>query len=91
MGVGSSSHEHGSFYNAPCNCDLTLVVVASKQMEQLLEQRFEATGAGLHEKITTANNLPPKLQMKLRKIATIRNKLVHEGLCSFPFHCDNND
>jgi hypothetical protein len=51
----------------------------------LLETHFEApTGKehGLHDKITAARHngqpLPEGLQRQMRKLVTIRNKLVHE-------------
>lgn len=50
-----------------------------KEAEHLLEERFGAAGRGLHEKITSVEDLlPPRLTRILRKIATIRNKAVHE-------------
>jgi uncharacterized protein YutE (UPF0331/DUF86 family) len=63
----------------PCSCDLSLVIYSSKHLESLLETKFEATGKGLHEKITSAKGLNDPLKRKLRRIATIRNKLVHEA------------
>jgi hypothetical protein len=73
----------GAFQSHPhqgptCSCDLALVVYSSKQLESLLESKFEATGKGLHEKITSAIDLSESLKRKLRRVATIRNKLVHE-------------
>mmetsp|Transcript_15741 Transcript_15741/g.30428 ORF Transcript_15741/g.30428 Transcript_15741/m.30428 type:complete len:120 (+) Transcript_15741:169-528(+) len=59
-------------------CDVKLVIIASKYLEAALEKDFGATGRGLHEKITTAEGLDPQTQRRLRKIATIRNKLIHE-------------
>ena len=70
-----SAHSHGP----PCSCDLALVIYSSKQLEALLEGKFEATGKGLHEKITSAQDLDEPLKRKLRRVATIRNKLVHEA------------
>lgn len=50
-----------------------------KEAEHLLEERFGVAGRGLHEKITSVEDLlPPRLTRILRKIATIRNKAVHE-------------
>jgi hypothetical protein len=59
--------------------DLELVVQASKTLEKLLEDRYAATGRGLHEKISSVENqLNVSLTRSLRFIATVRNKLVHE-------------
>ena len=63
----------------PCSCDLSLVIYSSKQLESLLETKFEASGKGLHEKITSAKGLSEPLKRKLRRVATIRNKLVHDA------------
>jgi len=71
----------GAFQSQPqpsCSCDLSLVIFSSKQLEALLEAKFEATGKGLHEKINSAAGLSEPLKRKLRRVATIRNKLVHE-------------
>lgn len=61
-----------------CSCDLSLVIFSAKELEQVLEQHFEGTGKGLHEKISSATGLSEDLKRRLRRIATIRNKLVHE-------------
>jgi flagellar biosynthesis chaperone FliJ len=58
--------------------DYELVIKSAKELEDLLEEQFGATGKGLHEKITTAQDLSPSLQKRLRYLATIRNKLVHD-------------
>ena len=59
--------------------DIDLVIRHSKRLEQLLEQRFQAQGRGLHEKVThVADRLDEKLVKNLRWIATMRNKVVHE-------------
>jgi hypothetical protein len=63
--------------------DFELVIRSSKELEALLEDEFGATGAGLHEKITYAKaacgvNFSPALEKRMRYLATIRNKLVHE-------------
>jgi hypothetical protein len=52
----------------------------SKEIEGLLETRFGAEGRGLHEKVSSVEHqLPSELIRKLRYIATIRNKVVHEA------------
>lgn len=61
-----------------CCCDMKLVIIASKNLESVLEKEFGATGRGLHEKISSVQDIPPDIQRKLRKIATIRNKLIHD-------------
>mmetsp|Transcript_6280 Transcript_6280/g.11167 ORF Transcript_6280/g.11167 Transcript_6280/m.11167 type:complete len:119 (+) Transcript_6280:152-508(+) len=63
---------------ANCCCDYKLVLLASKTLEKILEEDFEASGRGLHEKITTAQGLDEPTIKKLRLIATVRNKFVHE-------------
>merc|ERR1712113_763227 len=69
--------------------DNELAIRLSKELEYVLEIHFEATGRGLHEKITTAQNnynatfyktnqiFPPNLVRDMRRLATIRNKLIH--------------
>ncbi|MEC7120733.1 MAG: hypothetical protein VXW65_12640 [Pseudomonadota bacterium] len=55
------------------------VIRASKQLEQLLEQHYGATGRGLHEKTSSIEDqLDHETIRGLRKIATLRNKVVHE-------------
>jgi hypothetical protein len=60
--------------------DIELAITRVKALESLLEQAFAATGKGLHEKVTSVENrLPPTLVKKLRFVATVRNKIVHES------------
>lgn len=55
------------------------VVKLSRTLESLLEQKYQATGKGLHEKVTSVEaQLPEALVKQLRYIATIRNSVVHE-------------
>lgn len=79
---GSSSKPHASN-------DFELVIVASKELEHLLEFHFGAVQApggspiGLQEKITIAaassgGAISPQLQKRMRYLATLRNKLVHD-------------
>lgn len=57
----------------------SLVISASKELENILESKFQANGKGLHEKVTSVEaQLPELLIRRIRKIASIRNKLVHE-------------
>lgn len=59
--------------------DIDIVVTQSKQIEQLLEQKFAAKGRGLHEKVDSVTHvLDAALVKRLRWIATMRNKVVHE-------------
>jgi hypothetical protein len=60
--------------------DIELAVTRTKALESLLEQAFGAAGKGLHEKVSSVQDrLPPPLVKKLRFIATVRNKIVHEA------------
>jgi hypothetical protein len=60
--------------------DIELAVTRTKLLESLLEQALGATGKGLHEKVTSVQEkLPQPLVKKLRFIATVRNKIVHEA------------
>ena len=59
--------------------DVELAVTRVKALEALLEQ-LGATGKGLHEKVTSVQDrLAPALVKKLRFVATVRNKIVHEA------------
>lgn len=63
-------------------CDAKLSILASKRLELELEL-LGGSGRGLHEKITTAGavhggKLLRETVRQMRKIATLRNKLVHE-------------
>lgn len=61
------------------NNSYAIVISASKDLENILEAKFQAVGKGLHEKVSSAEaQLPELLMRRLRKIASIRNKLVHE-------------
>lgn len=60
--------------------DIEFVIKKSKALEALLEAEFRAEGKGLHEKLTSVQSrLPEPLVKKLRFIATMRNKLVHDS------------
>ena len=60
--------------------DIDLAVTRSQRLEQLLERDFGATGRGLHEKVSSiADAMPQDLVRKLRLVATVRNKVVHES------------
>ena len=76
MGVSNSKNKSDPLND--CCCDIKLVIIASKTLEQVLEEHFEASGRGLHEKITSAQGLPGDLKRKMRRVATVRNKLIHQ-------------
>jgi hypothetical protein len=60
--------------------DIDLAVTRSQRLEQLLERDFGATGKGLHQKVSSiADTMPDDLVRKLRLVATVRNKVVHES------------
>ncbi len=68
--------------------EIECVVHYSKKIETMLEKNFNATGKGLHEKLNSANNYLPTSELnKLRWIATMRNKVVHED----GFHLEDRD
>lgn len=59
--------------------DIEKVVVRTRQIEKLLRVQYHAKGKGLHQLITSCEErLPHDVIGKLRFIATIRNKIVHE-------------
>lgn len=59
--------------------DVELAIQWSKRFEKLLSTKFNAIGKGLHERIDSVKaHLPDDIQSKLRFVATIRNKLVHD-------------
>ena len=52
----------------------------SRDFENLLTEIYAATGQGLHQKVNSVEEkLPPELVKKLRFIASVRNKVVHQG------------
>ena len=60
--------------------DIDLAVTRSQRLEQMLERDFGATGKGLHQKVSSvADSMPDDLVRKLRLVATVRNKVVHES------------
>ena len=60
--------------------DIDIVVTQSRTLEALLEQKFGATGRGLHEKLSSIEyQLEAGLVKNIRWIATMRNKVVHEN------------
>ena len=60
--------------------DIEIAVTRCKRLETLLEEEFNAAGRGLHEKVSSVQDeLPLPLVKRLRFIATVRNKVVHEA------------
>ncbi|MCG7498903.1 DUF4145 domain-containing protein [Vibrio sp. Of7-15] len=59
--------------------DIEYVVVRTRKLERLLRVQYHADGKGLHQLITSCEErLPHDVIKKLRFIATVRNKTVHE-------------
>lgn len=59
--------------------DIEKVVTRTRRLEKLLRVQYHASGKGLHELVTsTEERLPHDVIKKLRYVATIRNKIVHE-------------
>ncbi|USD65384.1 DUF4145 domain-containing protein [Vibrio sp. SCSIO 43136] len=55
------------------------VVTRTRRLEKLLRSQYHADGKGLHQLITSCEErLPHDVIGKLRYVATIRNKIVHE-------------
>lgn len=60
--------------------DIEVAVKGAQQLEMLLEDRCGATGRGLHEKVSSVESqLAGDLVRKIRWIATLRNRVVHEA------------
>lgn len=60
--------------------DIDLAISQCKYFESQLTKNFKANGKGLHEKISSIEDeLPGTLIRKMRYIATIRNKIIHEA------------
>ena len=54
-------------------------ITTCKELEELLKRCLGADGRGLHHKISSVeSHLPPSVVGTLRRVATIRNRLVHE-------------
>mmetsp|Transcript_30433 Transcript_30433/g.51896 ORF Transcript_30433/g.51896 Transcript_30433/m.51896 type:complete len:119 (-) Transcript_30433:469-825(-) len=64
--------------------DFELVIRATKDLEHLLESKFDAPSGknvGLHDKITAvqqSHGLSSESVKKLRYLVTLRNRLVHD-------------
>ena len=62
--------------------DIDLAVRRSKRLEGKLRRNYRVEGRGLHELVDAAkakNALPNPLVKKLRLVATVRNKIVHDS------------
>jgi len=58
---------------------IEFAVTLSRRLESVLEQKYKATGKGLHEKISSVEDkLPAQLVKSMRYIATMRNSVVHQ-------------
>lgn len=65
--------------------DIELAVTTARRLESMLENRFGASGRGLHEKLASVEaRLPPEALRDARYVATMRNKVVHEDAFSLP-------
>ncbi|PWI31875.1 DUF4145 domain-containing protein [Vibrio albus] len=59
--------------------DIEKVVKRVRRLEKLLRIRYHADGRGLHQLVSSCEErLPHDVISKLRYVATIRNKIVHE-------------
>ncbi|PFG58770.1 hypothetical protein ATG66_0079 [Vibrio sp. ES.051] len=59
--------------------DIEKVVMRTRTIEKLLRTQYHAEGKGLHQLINSCEErLPHDVIAKLRFIATVRNKVVHE-------------
>lgn len=59
--------------------DIDRVVKASRKIESQLVRNFQAKGKGLNGKVNSVESkLPSALVKRIRYIATIRNKVVHD-------------
>ena len=60
--------------------DLKSILDATKRIESILEQHCGGHGRGMHEKLSTATvAIPEELVKRVRYIASVRNKVVHEA------------
>ena len=60
--------------------DIDVAVRQCKELESILRTTHGAEGKGLHQLVTSVEgDLPSDLVRVLRRVATIRNKIVHEA------------
>lgn len=56
------------------------IISISRRIESVLEDKYGASGKGLHSKVSSVQDLLPRSEIKnIRYIATIRNNAVHEA------------
>ena len=68
---------------------LEAVIARSKTIESLLEGKYNGAGRGLHEKLSSVEDrLDPSITKRIRYVATVRNKLVHESNYRFEGSAD---
>lgn len=59
--------------------EIEQVILHTRKLETLLRDQYHAEGKGLHQLVTSCEErLPHDVIKKLRFIATVRNKIVHE-------------
>lgn len=59
--------------------DISIILDATRRIETMLVDKFNATGRGLHEKLSSVERrIPRHVRGSIRYIATLRNKAVHE-------------
>ncbi|EEY98100.1 DUF4145 domain-containing protein [Vibrio mimicus] len=59
--------------------EIEQVVLRTRKLETLLREQYHAEGKGLHQLVSSCEErLPHDVIKKLRYVATIRNKLMHE-------------
>ncbi len=82
--ITTSDHISNSKIHRPNSVDpIKQVITITKRLEKHLEETFHATGKGLHEKVSSIRrNLSEITVRKIRKLATIRNKSVHDFVLS---------
>lgn len=65
--------------------DIETAIKYSKAVESLLTKQMGAQGKGLHEKLSSVERqLPSALVKRIRYLATMRNKVVHEDDFKLP-------
>ena len=76
MGASASAHQRDTY----AKNDYELVIRAQKHLEHIMVVELGGSGASLHENISSlASLLPSDLVRRLRYIATLRNKIVHDA------------
>ena len=65
--------------------DIETAIQYAKSVESLLVKQWGAQGKGLHEKLSSVEQqLPAALVKRIRYLATMRNKVVHEDDFNLP-------